>query len=237
MLLAITIAITILIFAVGIFFLTRGPQKFDNNPLVTPPAPTTTLPPKTIGPPQPLQYAIIIDAGSTGTRVHVFEMDVNHEVPELKRELYHPEEPGLADLKPEEAGNQVKILIGKAAEFVPPEAHQNTTVRLKATAGFRFIEQKVAGEIFKAVRKTIENSTFFVEENYAEVMNGAKEGIASWFTINFLRNKMLTAEKITALDLGGGSTQVSFEVLGNPPGNNFSRPPVFKFLKFQRFLV
>lgn len=41
-------------------------------------------------------------------------------------------------------------------------------------------------------------------------MDGVDEGIYSWFTINFLLGRLSSRSTVAALDLGGGSTQVTF---------------------------
>lgn len=44
-------------------------------------------------------------------------------------------------------------------------------------------------------------------------MDGTDEGIFSWFTVNFLLERFNThnpGSTVAALDLGGGSTQVTF---------------------------
>lgn len=46
-------------------------------------------------------------------------------------------------------------------------------------------------------------------------MEGTDEGIFSWFTVNFLMERFNThnpGSTLAALDLGGGSTQVTFSL-------------------------
>lgn len=41
-------------------------------------------------------------------------------------------------------------------------------------------------------------------------MSGTDEGIFSWFTVNLLLGRLQKSKQAAALDLGGGSTQVTF---------------------------
>lgn len=53
-------------------------------------------------------------------------------------------------------------------------------------------------------------SEFHVEIDAVEIMEGTDEGIFSWFTVNFLLGRLSKTNQAAALDLGGGSTQVTF---------------------------
>lgn len=55
-------------------------------------------------------------------------------------------------------------------------------------------------------------SGFSVTENSVEIMDGTDEGIFSWFTVNYLSNRLTSRNTVAALDLGGGSTQVTYEL-------------------------
>lgn len=60
-------------------------------------------------------------------------------------------------------------------------------------------------------------------------MDGTDEGIFSWFTVNYLSNRLSSRNTAAALDLGGGSTQVSYELNENLPdyANFIHTVPVF----------
>jgi len=67
------------------------------------------------------------------------------------------------------------------------------------------------------VRRTFADLPFLTNERSVSIMDGVDEGIFSWFTINFLSNRLggSVDDMAAALDLGGGSTQVTFATLND----------------------
>lgn len=72
-------------------------------------------------------------------------------------------------------------------------------------------------------------SGFSVTENSVEIMDGTDEGIFSWFTVNYLSNRLTSRNTVAALDLGGGSTQVTYELNESQPSykNYIHAVPIF----------
>lgn len=62
------------------------------------------------------------------------------------------------------------------------------------------------------MRQTFEKSPFLTLPDSVSIMDGVDEGIFSWFTVNFLLDRLAgnPDRTVAALDLGGGSTQVTF---------------------------
>lgn len=83
---------------------------------------------------------------------------------------------------------------------------------MKATAGLRMLPEKKANALLDAVRVLFKSTPFITDENSVEIADGVDEGIFSWVTVNFLQDLMNDQPEDTAaaLDLGGGSTQVTF---------------------------
>ena len=48
-----------------------------------------------------------------------------------------------------------------------------------------------ADEILASVRKTLRDSRFKFEDNYARIIDGAEEGLSSWVTVNYLHGSLL----------------------------------------------
>ena len=97
-----------------------------------------------------------------------------------------------------------------AKDFIPSELWPATPVVLKATAGLRLLPPAKADNILNTARETLKKSVFLMVDNAVEIMDGTDEGILSWFTVNFLLNRLGGHNTVAALDLGGGSTQVTF---------------------------
>ena len=101
-------------------------------------------------------------------------------------------------------------------ERIPEKYWSKTPITLKATAGLRLLPQEQSEAIIKEVKKVLENSGFQPddEEKLIEIMNPMEEGLFAWFTVNYLlgsfgSNKHLSGSA-ASLDLGGGSTQITF---------------------------
>uniref|UniRef100_A0A1L8DXR4 nucleoside diphosphate phosphatase n=3 Tax=Nyssomyia neivai TaxID=330878 RepID=A0A1L8DXR4_9DIPT len=163
---------------------------------------------------QEKQYAVILDAGSTGSRVLAYEFHRGYLDGRLvlDNELFKQLKPGLSAFadKPSECAQQIEKLLLEAKNVIPQVYWSKTPVVLKATAGLRLLDPAKADGLLKAVRGVFKKSGFLIEDNAVEIMEGVDEGIFSWFTVNFLLGKLNGKNTVAALDLGGGSTQVTF---------------------------
>lgn len=160
------------------------------------------------------QYGAIIDAGSTGSRVLAFELHKGYLDGRLvlDSELFKELKPGLSSLTPEKGAEQISQLLDEAKKFIPLEHWANTPLAFKATAGLRLLGPSQSEDILNAVREMFSQSGFSVNENSVEIMDGTDEGIFSWITVNYLSNRLASKSTAAALDLGGGSTQITYEL-------------------------
>lgn len=169
-------------------------------------------------------YTIIIDAGSTGSRIHVFKLfhDKSNEdetkkfdIKLINQELFVKVKPGLSSFanSPNEAAESIKPLLDKALNVIPKNYHKKTHISLKATAGLRMISDASANTILENIGKLFKKYPFiFHPENDVGIMDGKYEGIYSWVTLNYALKSFYssTEDSVVSLDLGGGSTQVTF---------------------------
>ncbi|KAI3367756.1 hypothetical protein L3Q82_026594, partial [Scortum barcoo] len=187
------------------------PGAFNPVPEVVHPAPEPYQPPEVYQPvpeaSSPVSrvfYGIMFDAGSTGSRIHIYKFIQKDpvELPVLDNEMYHAVKPGLSAYKdnPEEGGNTIRQLLKIAKKTVPEEDWRRTPVVLKATAGLRLLPEDEANALLREVREVFDESPFFVPNNSVSIMNGAKEG----------HLYSSTKRTVGILDLGGGSTQITF---------------------------
>uniref|UniRef100_A0A3Q3D434 nucleoside diphosphate phosphatase n=1 Tax=Hippocampus comes TaxID=109280 RepID=A0A3Q3D434_HIPCM len=149
-------------------------------------------------------YGVMFDAGSTGTRIHIYKFIQKDpvELPVLDNEMYHAVKPGLSAYKdnPEE-------LLKIAKKTVPEEEWRRTPVVLKATAGLRLLPEDKACALLNEVRHVFHESPFYVPSNSVTIMNGTNEGMFLYIYFFFARGILRT---VGILDLGGGSTQITF---------------------------
>lgn len=170
-----------------------------------------------------LEFVVMIDAGSTGSRVHVYEFDTCHVPPKLLKEEFEMLKPGLSsfDTDTEGAAKSLEPLIKVALDTVPEEKRGCTPIALKATAGLRMLGTEKSNAILARVRSYLEDLPFAVvnkEFGGVAIMDGSDEGVYAWITTNYLLGNIGSPEETptaAVFDLGGGSTQVVFQPLGH----------------------
>ncbi|XP_069772167.1 ectonucleoside triphosphate diphosphohydrolase 5 [Narcine bancroftii] len=160
-------------------------------------------------------YGIVFDAGSTGTRIHIYTfVQKNPEPPQLFNEIFESVKPGLSAYvdDPEQGAETVRGLLNIAKQAIPSTHWLATPVILKATAGLRLLPKQKAQALLLEIQELFEDSPFLVPDDCVSIMNGTYEGILAWITINFLTGHLYSAKKnsVGILDLGGASTQITF---------------------------
>ncbi|XP_037541272.1 ectonucleoside triphosphate diphosphohydrolase 5 [Nematolebias whitei] len=161
-------------------------------------------------------YAVMFDAGSTGTRIHVYtfiQSDLE-QLPVLDNEMFHSIKPGLSAYadSPEMAGQTVTLLLKVAKKTVPRLDWKRTPLVLRATAGLRLLPAEKAQTLLDQVQHVFDESPFLVPDDSVSIMDGTNEGILAWISLNFLTGHLNvnTRRTVGILDLGGGSTQITF---------------------------
>lgn len=166
-----------------------------------------------------VQYALTIDAGSTGSRIHVYKFHNCGPSPQLEYETFKMLNPGLSSFKrdPTAAAASLDPLIEEAKRVVPKDLWHCTPVEVKATAGLRLLGESESVAILDEVRNRLETESPFVVsgDKAVEIMDGKDEGVYAWITANYLLSKIgegvTTADTLAVMDLGGASTQIVFE--------------------------
>ncbi|KAH8491248.1 hypothetical protein H0E87_023412 [Populus deltoides] len=164
-------------------------------------------------------YAVIFDAGSSGSRVHVYCFDRNLDLVPIGKELelFLQLKPGLSAYanNPREAANSLVSLLHKAESSVPKELRPKTPVRVGATAGLRALGMDASDRILQAVRDLLrDTSTLKSEANGVTVLDGSQEGSYQWVTINYLLGNLgkKYSNTVGVVDLGGGSVQMAYAI-------------------------
>ncbi|KAF2398671.1 hypothetical protein EJ06DRAFT_550058 [Trichodelitschia bisporula] len=197
------------------------------------PSADTTKCSKPYRPHKPLvQYALMIDAGSTGSRIHVYKFNNCGPTPELEEEIFEQTAKreggsGLSSYKEdaEGAARSLDPLMDVAVKNVPNKFKSCTPVAVKATAGLRKLGKEASERILEAVRHRLETAYPFPvvaeDKGGVEVMDGKDEGVYAWITANYLLGKIGGPDHTptaAVFDLGGGSTQIVFEPTFPMPG-------------------
>ncbi|KAI8805779.1 nucleoside phosphatase family-domain-containing protein [Cladochytrium replicatum] len=173
------------------------------------------------------EFALIIDAGSTGSRIHVYRFlscvlpagsNADAPPPTLEDEVFVQTTPGLSSFRddPQAAARSLDKLLIVALENVPIEEQRNTLVTVKATAGLRLLGKEKSDEILSEVEHRLRSVYPFrvVDKDGVVVMDGKDEGVFAWITVNYLLGNLGKSEghpTAAVMDLGGASTQIVFE--------------------------
>uniref|UniRef100_A0A0K2USE0 Uncharacterized protein n=1 Tax=Lepeophtheirus salmonis TaxID=72036 RepID=A0A0K2USE0_LEPSM len=186
-------------------------------------------------------YAVVIDAGSSGSRVYLYVWPSHsgnpHELLKIsplrnfENQPYVKKiTPGLSSLSetPERSYIYIKPLLDFAQEHIPSSKHKETPLFILATAGMRLLGRDKQLNIMKHLGITVnENSNFIFPENNLEIITGKQEGIYQWLAINYVLGKFTnhyTAYEngrpllhkrpttVGVMDMGGASMQIALEV-------------------------
>ena len=162
---------------------------------------------------------IVLDCGSSGTRLHIWTLtdtslsDQNFKV-----------SPGLSSFVDDHTKNLstngvdtqgLKASIDTLVAKLPASA-KSLPVYVYATAGMRLVRQNAAAEVMQDVQDELAAQAFTTVKS-AKVITGAMEGYYDWIGLNVgAIMKPLPADQMQgALDLGGGSTEISFALNSN----------------------
>ncbi|KAF8398627.1 hypothetical protein HHK36_017558 [Tetracentron sinense] len=130
-------------------------------------------------------YAVIFDAGSSGSRVHVFCFDEDLNLVPIGNdlELFVQKKPGLSAYasNPQLAADSLQSLLEQAERVVPKELRYKTPVRVGATAGLRALEGDTSDRILQAVRDFLKDkSALKSKPEWITVLDGTQEGAFQW---------------------------------------------------------
>ncbi|XP_027359774.1 probable apyrase 6 isoform X2 [Abrus precatorius] len=162
------------------------------------------------------RYRIIVDGGSTGTRVHVFKYRVESALLDLGKDGLDSMRvnPGLSAFAedPDSAGGSLRELLEFGKSRVPRESWRETEIRLMATAGLRILDAEVQAKILESCRKVLRSSGFLFRDHWASVITGSDEGVYAWVVANYALGSLGGDPWDTTgiIELGGASAQVTF---------------------------
>lgn len=183
-------------------------------------------------------FTVVVDCGSTGTRVNVYEWMLRDasewELPILVNSYpdnliknqtsnsscqYHclQTEPGLDKFISNTSGVRASLepLINWAKQWVPEERHPETPIFVLATAGLRRLAVKDATRILDDVESVVKEHPFVFKRSWIRVLHGKEEAYYGWVALNYKMGRLGNHSRLPTfglLDLGGSSLQVAMEV-------------------------
>ncbi|KAN0067458.1 GDA1/CD39 (nucleoside phosphatase) family domain containing protein [Elaphomyces granulatus] len=185
------------------------------------------------------RYGVILDAGSSGTRVHIYRwLDPTRarkaagpkelkSLPKIQsREEWtkkiHPGVSTFADTPDKVGPDHLKSVLQHALDIVPKKAVKETPVFLSATAGMRLLDNPKQEVLLDGICSYIRsNSNFLLPDcrTQIRVISGRTEGIYGWISTNYLLRSFDSPEEhdhgkghytYGFLDMGGASAQIAF---------------------------
>ncbi|MDA9272233.1 hypothetical protein N9Q05_02510 [bacterium] len=164
-----------------------------------------------------LHYAVIIDAGSSGSRAHVFEYEnVLPLLPVIKDLFDDSTSPGLSSYAnhSDDAGASLKPILDKTALYLKEKGVNlpEVSISVLATAGMRLLSLSEQQAVYDGVRRYIRaNYMFSLNDQNVRTITGTQEGVYGWLDVNYLSNNFIQpSTTVGSIDMGGASTQIAF---------------------------
>ncbi|XP_061623302.1 ectonucleoside triphosphate diphosphohydrolase 4 isoform X1 [Phyllopteryx taeniolatus] len=150
-----------------------------------------------------LNYGLVVDCGSSGSRVYVYcwpshngnpheLLDIRQMRDQNRKSVIMKIKPGISKLAqtPEKASDYIYPLLSFAAEHIPKNKHIETPLYILCTAGMRILPESQQEAILEDLRTDIPvHFNFLFSDSHVEVISGKQEGVYAWIGINFVLGK------------------------------------------------
>eukprot|EP00730_Choanoeca_flexa_P007922 TRINITY_DN12415_c2_g1_i2.p1 TRINITY_DN12415_c2_g1~~TRINITY_DN12415_c2_g1_i2.p1 ORF type:complete len:479 (+),score=99.63 TRINITY_DN12415_c2_g1_i2:124-1560(+) len=165
-------------------------------------------------------YIVLIDAGSTGSRCHVFKSPTSTPlrlVDVAQDDSSCMISPGLAHHHSyTDVRGHLDPLLQCARSHVPSNLWGSTSVYLLATAGMRELSAEQEEDIIRLVNTVLSSSLFVYAPSQIDVIPGIVEAMFGWIGVN--HNTILDNQPtLGSVDLGGASLELAYEMSASQP--------------------
>ncbi|NXX98306.1 ENTP4 diphosphohydrolase, partial [Centropus bengalensis] len=147
-----------------------------------------------------LNYGIVVDCGSSGSRIFVYcwprhngnphdLLDIKQMRDKNRKPVVMKIKPGISEFasSPEKVSDYISPLLSFAAEHVPRVKHKETPLYILCTAGMRILPESQQKAILEDLLTDIPvHFDFLFSDSHAEVISGKQEGVYAWIGINFV---------------------------------------------------
>jgi len=174
-------------------------------------------------------YAVVIDAGSTGSRSFVYNITESNSTPSetssrsitsIPRAKVRPGLSTLVHNSTEDIVAYMAPLLIDAAAVIPPSYYKSTQVYIKGTAGMRLLEENEQQYIWRALLEGLnrrDDIPFAIAAQQLGTISGSSEAYYAVLSSNYIEgsidgdlNPVKDKSMVGALDMGGSSTQLIF---------------------------
>ena len=177
-----------------------------------------------------IKYGIMIDAGSSGTRAHIYKWESSTSIPDVKPApnisnawFIKKKIPLSNSLKEKDLiKNLFSEIINFCIERIPKEYLKLTRIFVYATGGMRLLNQEDQEKIINLTYNYLkENSPFKLKNKYIRIISGIEEGLFGWLSTNHLLGNFINSKPTYgSLDMGGASFQIALEVDNKEKSNS-----------------
>ncbi|NXO15302.1 ENTP4 diphosphohydrolase, partial [Oriolus oriolus] len=147
-----------------------------------------------------LNYGIVVDCGSSGSRIFVYCWPRHTgnprellDIQQMRDSNWNPVvmkmKPGISEFaaSPDKVSDYISPLLSFAAEHVPRSKHKETPLYILCTAGMRILPESQQKAILEDLLTDIPvHFDFLFSDSHAEVISGKQEGVYAWIGINFV---------------------------------------------------
>lgn len=161
------------------------------------------------------RFGIVIDAGSSGSRLQIYSWkdsrsvkiekgsDIAYTLPKVEKGTRQGDdwvkkvEPGISSFSsnPEGIAEYLRPLLDHAMSNIPPSLHRETPLFLLATAGMRLLTPEEQAEVLEeACHFLSRHSNFKIDPpsdkgpcgSSVRIISGEEEGLFGWIAVNYL---------------------------------------------------
>lgn len=156
--------------------------------------------------------AVVIDAGSSGSRIHwyVYDLDSKH-YPTHIRDVYSKKvKPGLSAIAPDQP-----TVSAYLEQLMQDVTSSNIPVYVYATAGMRLLPQNTQNQYYNEIAQWFSAHPQWRLQD-ARTISGMEEGVYGWLSLNYHLGSLQDENKplVGLLEVGGASAQIAFPIEG-----------------------
>lgn len=158
------------------------------------------------------QCVAVVDAGSTGSRLHVFAYDLDEtNTPTHINEIWSKKvKPGFAMLEANQ--NTIDAYLTTLFSGAPT---QHIPVYFYATAGMRLVPQTKQKIYYQEVQKWFSQKSEWQLMD-AKTITGLDEALYDWLAVNYHIGALTSSgQSVGVMDIGGASVQIVFPIQKN----------------------
>ncbi|NWV42631.1 ENTP4 diphosphohydrolase, partial [Grantiella picta] len=177
-----------------------------------------------------LNYGIVVDCGSSGSRIFVYcwprhngnphdLLDIQQMRDSSRKPVVMKIKPGISEFasSPDKVSDYISPLLSFAAQHVPRSKHKETPLYILCTAGMRILPESQQKAILEDLLTDIPvHFDFLFSDSHAEVISGKQEGVYAWIGINFVLGRFEHTDD-------EDEAMVEVHIPGNEP-----RDPIFR---------